>query len=331
MCSPSTEKQRHRVAAIDAATYRRHPIHGEDRTWAETNCYTDLLVELLHGLGHEPCAVLPYTLAIDFEGDQWTFFKPPHRDLMELYGIDIQELAVWRPLVEHVRDQVAAGRPVLVELDSYFLPDTAGTAYRLAHVKTAVGVNEIDVENLHLGYFHNNGYYTLGGDDFREIFQLNGTPHDRVLPPFAEIAKIDPHFIPPHSLVDASLELLERQMARVPRINPFTQFKLKFARDVETLMHADIAQFHRYSFANLRQYGACFELGETYLGWLGAHGVDGLEIPRASLADIAESAKAFQFQLARSIARKKPLDLAPIDAMGRQWDAAMSELLRRFG
>jgi hypothetical protein len=331
MCSPSTDKRLHRVAAIDAGRYRRHAIHGEDRVWAETNCYTDLMVELLHGLGHEPLAVLPYTLAIDFEGDQWTFFKPPHGDLQALYGIDVQELAIWRPLVEHVRDQVAAGRPVLAELDSYFLPDTAGTAYRLAHVKTAVGVNEIDVENRHLGYFHNNGYYTLGGDDFREIFQLDGAPHDRVLPPFVEIAKLDPHFMPPHSLVDASLGLLERHMARVPRINPFTQFKLKFARDMESLSQSDMAQFHRYSFANLRQYGACFELGEAYLGWLGANGVDGLECARASLAHIAQAAKAFQFQLARAMARKKPMDLAPLDDMGRQWDAAMSELRRRFG
>lgn len=331
MCWPSTEKRLHRVAGIDAAAYRRHAIHGENRIWAETNCYTDLMVELLHGLGHEPLAVLPYTLAIDFEGDQWTFFKPPHGDLQELYGIDVQELAIWRPLVDHVRDQVALGRPVLVELDSWFLPDTAGTAYRLAHVKTAVGVNEIDVENRHLGYFHNNGYYTLGGDDFREIFQLDGAPHDRVLPPFVEIAKIDPHFMPPHSLVEASLALLHRHMARVPRINPFGQFKLKFARDIEILAQADISEFHRYSFANLRQYGACFELAETYLGWLGANGVEGLEIPRASLADIATSAKAFQFQLARSMSRGKPLDLAPLDAMARQWDAAMAELRRRFG
>jgi hypothetical protein len=331
MCWPSNKKRSHRVAAIDAASYQRHRIHGENRIWAETNCYTDLMVELLHGLGREPLAMLPYTLAVDFEGDQWTFFKPPHGDLQMLYGIDVQELAIWRPVVEHVRDQVALGRPVLVELDSWFLPDTAGTAYKLAHVKTAVGVNEIDVENAHLGYFHNNGYYTLDGDDFREIFQLDGAPHDRVLPPYAEIAKIDAHFIPPHSLVDASLQVLERHMARVPRINPFTQFRLKFARDLETLAQADIAEFHRYSFANLRQYGACFELAETYLGWLGEQGVDGLELPRASLAEIAQSAKAFQFQLARAMTRRKPMDLSPLDAMARQWDAAMAELHRRYG
>jgi hypothetical protein len=330
MCWPSTEKRLHRIAAIDAATYRRHAIHGDNRIWAETNCYTDLMVELLHGLGHEPLAVLPYTLAIDFEGDQWTFFKPPHGDLQELYGIDVQELAIWRPLVDHVRDQVALGRPVLVELDSYFLPDTAGTAYKLAHVKTAVGVNEIDVESRHLGYFHNNGYFTLGGDDFREIFQLDGAPHDRMLPPFAEIAKVDREFVAP-DLTQASLALLWKHVARVPRTNPFEPFKRKFALDLEGLLKADIAQFHNYSFANLRQYGACFELGETYLGWLGERGIEGLERPRAALAEIARTAKAFQFQLARSMARGKPLDLSPLDAMGAHWDTAMSELYSRFG
>jgi hypothetical protein len=330
MCWPSAEKRLHRIAAIDAATYRRHSIHGENRIWAETNCYTDLLVELLHGLGHEPLAVLPYTLAIDFEGDQWTFFKPPHGDLQQLYGIDVQELAIWRPLVEHVRDQVALGRPVLVELDSYFLPDTAGTAYKLAHVKTAVGVNEIDVESHHLGYFHNNGYFTLGGGDFREIFQLGGAPHDRVLPPFAEIAKIDREFVAP-DLTQASLALLWKHVARIPRANPFGPFKRKFAQDLEGLLEADIAQFHNYSFANLRQYGACFELGETYLGWLGERGIEGLERPRAALAAIAQTAKAFQFQLARSMARGKPMDLSPLDAMGAHWDTAMADLHSRFG
>lgn len=330
MCWPSTEKRLHRVAEIDPAAYRRHAIHGENRTWAETNCYTDLMVEMLHGLGREPSAVLPYTLAIDFEGDQWTFFKPPHGDLQDLYGIDVQELAVWRPLVDHVRDQVALGRPVLVELDSYFLPDTAGTAYKLAHVKTAVGVNEIDVESHHLGYFHNNGYFTLGGDDFREIFQLDGAPHERVLPPFVEIAKIDREFVAP-DLTDASLALLKKHVARIPRVNPFERFKVKFAQDLEALLEADIAQFHSYSFANLRQYGACFELGETYLRWLGERGIEGLERSRAALGEISQTAKAFQFQLARSMARRRPMDLSPLDAMGAHWDTAMSGLRSRFG
>jgi len=331
MCWTSPEKKTHRVAALEAATYQRHPIHGENRTWAETNCYTDLLVEMLHGLGHEPCAVLPYTLAIDFEGDQWTFFKPPHTEVESLYGVDIQELAIWRPLVEHVRDQVAAGRIVLIELDSFFLPDTAGTAYKIAHVKTAVGVNEIDVESRHLGYFHNNGYFEVSGDDFDELFHMNGLPHDRMLPPFCEIAKISEGAAIPRGprLVEASLALLDRHLARAPRTNPFPRFRAQFERDLEALMAADIGAFHKYSFATLRQYGACFELAETYLRWLAAHGIAGLDAPAAALRGIAETAKQLQFQLARSMARRKPLDLAPVDAMAAQWERGLGELRQR--
>jgi hypothetical protein len=95
-------------------------------------------------------------------------------------------------------------------------------------------------------------------------------------------------------------------------------------------MRAGIERFHVYSFANLRQYGACFELGESYLRWLGSHGVAGVETPALALRDIAETAKRLQFQLARSMSRGKPLDLAPIDAMAAQWTLAMGELHSRF-
>ena len=130
MCWPSPDPRPFAVARLDPATYRRHPVHGEDRAWPETNCYTDLAIEMAHALGFEPVAMLAFTLAIDFEGDQWTFFKPSACELYELYGFDIQELAISRPLVEHVAEQVEAGRAILVEVDSYHLPDTAGTAYR---------------------------------------------------------------------------------------------------------------------------------------------------------------------------------------------------------
>ena len=333
MSSISADPRAHRVAPLDPATYRRHPIHGEGRTWAETNCYTDLLVEMLHGMGHEPIAVLPFTLAIDFEGDQWTFFKPPLGDVLELYGIDIQELAIWKPVVEHVVEQVAAGNPVLVEVDSWYLPDTAGTAYRLAHQKTTVGVNEIDVDAGRMGYFHNQGYYALEGRDFRELFLLDGSPHQRMLPPYVEFAKRIANFQAPRgpALVEASLAILKRQLARAPRSNPFTRFKERFAGELEGLLAADIALFHMYSFATWRQFGACFELAETYLRWLGDKGVAGLEVPCSSFQLISQGAKAFQFQLARAMARKKALDLAPLDAMGAQWEIAMTLLTSRYG
>jgi hypothetical protein len=312
------------MSSTSTEAYRRHRIHGEDRTWAETNCYADLLIELTHALGHEPIAMLAFTLAIDFEGDQWTFFKPSHADIAALYGLDIQELAIWRPLIEHVEEQVAAGRPVLVELDSFYLPDTAGTAYQLAHQKTTVGVNEIDIARARLGYFHNQGYYTLDGENFRRIFDITG------LPPYVEFVKKIPAFAPP-DLVETSLATLRAHLARAPRDNPLPRFKARFERDLVSLMNANLDHFHKYSFATLRQYGACFELAETYLRWLAEKGVAGLEVSCGAFRQISQAAKTFQFQLARSMARKKPLDLAPLDAMAAQWDIGMTLLRSRYG
>ena len=329
---PSTETRERRIAPLDPATYQPHALHGAGRAWPETNCYTDLWIELLHGLGHDPVAVLPYTLAIDFEGDQWTFFKPPPADLDALYGIDVQELQLWRPLVEHVVEQVEMGRPVLVELDAFYLPDTGGSAYRSARSKTTVAVTAIDASGERLGYFHNAGYYGLEGEDFREVFQTAGAPHDRVLPPYVEYVKWRPNFEAPRNeaLVDASVRVLRRQLERAPRGNPFPRFRERFERDLDWLLAADIAQFHVYSFANLRQYGACFGLAEAYLQWLEARGIaeaTGLAEP---FGEIAQTAKAFQFQLARSMARKKALDLSPLETMGHHWQRGMEALRSRF-
>src|SRR5438094_8451797 len=95
-----------RILALDPSTYQRHPIHQEGRTWAETNCYVDVWIERLHALGYEPGAALAVTLTIDFEGDQWTFFKCPLLVMYDLDGLDVQELAVCRPLVGDIEVQV---------------------------------------------------------------------------------------------------------------------------------------------------------------------------------------------------------------------------------
>jgi hypothetical protein len=124
---------------------------------------------------------------------------------------------------------------------------------------------------------------------------------------------------------------MKRQLARAPRDNPFTRFKARFSEDLEGLLAADLALFHKYSFATWRQFGACFELSETYLGWLGKQGVAGLEVPCNAFQQISQGAKAFQFQLARSMARGKPLDLSPLDAMGAQWEIGMTLLQSRYG
>jgi hypothetical protein len=315
---------------LNPANYRRHLIHGENRIWTETNCYVDTLVELLHSLDCEPIAALPFTLCIDFEGDQWTFFKFPHADLFSLYGLEIQELAIWRALPLHLEEQIANGHPVLVELDSYFLPDTAGTAYQLAHVKSTIGANEIDIDCQHLGYFHNQGYHYLEGSDFNNIFQISGLVHPRMLPPYVEfLKKRERQTGRDESLLETSLELFKKHLSLIPPKNPFLTFKERLHQDMQWLATSDIELFHIYSFANLRQYGACFELSATYLEWLLGQGVDaqGLSEAKSNFLEISNMAKLFQFKLARSMSRHRPLELDMIDTMAHLWDSAMSNLL----
>ena len=320
------------VKALNPARYERHLIHGAERTWAETNCYVDVLVELLHGLDYEPAAALPFTLGIDFEGDQWSFFKFPHEDLFALYGMEIQEFNPWRSLAQHVETQVGLGRPVLVEMDSFFLPDTAGTAYKLAHVKSTIAVNAIDIEQRYLGYFHGQSYYELTGQDFIDIFQLGGLVHERMLPPYLEYVKLrNLHEVPRgKALVDASLVLLRKHLQLIPRDNPFVRFKDAFARDFDWLLTQEMETFHLYSFATFRQYGACFELVETYLKWLQQQGQQNLDAAIQAFATISNNTKAFQFQLARAMARKRPIDLAPLDEMAAAWQTGISQLLALY-
>jgi len=320
------------IVTLDPKTYSRHYIHGAERTWLETNCYVDVLVELIHSLGFDPVAALPFTFGIDFEGDQWTFFKYSHADLLDMYGMEVHELNPWNALGEHVQYHVERGTPVLVELDSFFLPDTSGTAYGLDHVKSTVAVNEISLTDRHMGYFHNQGYYWVDGADFDNLFQLSGKVHERMLPPFVELVKLHaaPADISAAELLEKSLQSFSRQLKWLPKQNPFETFKVQFERDLDWLMSQPIEMFHRYAFATLRQYGACFELCETYLRWLHERGEEELTDAIASFSFIATTAKSFQFQLARAMARKKPLALEPLSAMGSQWEQAMCTLKRLY-
>lgn len=318
------------IFPLNPESYQRHLIHTRERHWAETNCYVDVWIELLHAWGFDPIAALPFTVAVDFEGDQWTFFKFPHNDLRDLYGLDVHELAVWRPLVDHIHEQVGLGRPVLVELDSFYLPDTEGTAYRREHTKSTVAATSIDVPGRRLGYFHGQGYYELQGEDFEQVFRLGSPVDPCVLPPYVEFVKQRPNrAMLGQDLVATSLKLLRDQLELVPDVNPFEKFKPRFAADMDWLTSEGLEVFHQYSFATLRQFGACYEMAALYMNWLTAHDVAGLEGARDAFAALSNGAKTLQFQLARAMARKKPLNLAPVDDMASAWQTAMTDLKSR--
>lgn len=310
----------------------RHALHGSDRVWPESNCYIDLWIELLHVRGLDPVAALPFTITADIEGDQWTFGKFPHADLRALYGIDIIELNVWRPLVWHLEEQLAMARTPIVEVDAFYLADTTGTSYRAEHVKTTIAVRALDSDARRLGYWHNAGAYELSGKDFNGIFHLDDSQPAR-LAPYVEVVK--PGTRPAcqgRTLVDESIRLLCHHVAHSPATNPFRRYADRLLSDLEWLAAGTLRDFHGYAFATFRQLGAAFELAATYLRWLERHGEMDLDAVALECDAIATTAKALQFKVARMVQTRRQVDVAPmIETMATAWDNAMDTIVARYG
>lgn len=314
----------------DPETYRPHALHDAERMWPETNCYVDLWIEVLNAFGTAPEAMLGFSLVQDFEGDQFTFFKVPLEDLEALYGIRCTELAIFDTVENHVATQIARGRLCLVEMDSFFMPDTRGVAYRQEHGKTTVAINRLDVENKRLDYFHNAGFFRLEGDDFDGLFHLTDGPDDLPFLPYVEFAKFPEKQPDEVHLRREAERLLIAHFARRPAENPVAALAAVFPRQVEAVADRPFGFFHKYAFNTLRQLGANFELAGTHLDWIA---------PDGSLADaadaarkISETAKTVQFQLARAVTRRKfdPLATA-LDPAIEAWDRLMAALSPRIG
>jgi hypothetical protein len=321
-----------RLLPIEPATWRSHPLHAPDRIWLETNCYVDVWIEVLHAFGLEPLAALPFTVGQDFEGDHFTFFKFPLEDLRALFGLTVQELAIYDTVQVHALEQIRRGRMPLVEVDSFYLPDTRGTAYRQAHVKSTIGISELDLDAGHMGYFHNTGYHAVDGEDFAGLFHLLPAQQNRpdVMFPYVEFVKRDGRALEGRALLEGSLVLMRDHLARRPE-GVFTRFRSDFPRHLEMLAARPMAYFHLYAFNVMRQLGANFELLGSHLRWLGAQGESGLDDAAGACQRIADGAKALQFQLARAASRKKFGDYgAVLDELERDHDSVLDTLAHRY-
>ncbi len=323
--SPSGTAPVAALRTLDAATYARDALHAEGVSWVEKNCYVDVWIELVHALGCDARAMLGFTASIDFEDDQWTFFKPKHDELFALYGIDVQELNLWRPLADHVQTHVGAGRLVAVEADAFWLPDTAGTDYRQQHTKTTIIINAFDSAAQTLGYFHNASYHALAGEDFARTFRVGAAVDPAYMPFYAEVIRVDRlvQRAEPELRALAAAQLVKHATRR-PRNNPVARFGARVTADVEQLRAEGLAVYHAWAFANLRQLGAAMELCAQHLLWLGG---EQRVTAAAELSKVSEGAKTLIMKCARAVNGKRPLDAAAlIDEMAAAWERGMERL-----
>jgi hypothetical protein len=301
--------------------HRPHAVHGPGRTYVETNCYADVLIELVNARGDEALAMLGSIVRTDWEGDQFTYAKPLAADLDRLYGIDIHEMLPYRTLPEHIEEQLTQGRTVLVEIDAYYLPDTATTSYRREHLKTTVAPEAIDRAGEWMRYFHNAGFYELEGEDYRGAFRMLDHFTEDVMDPFTEVVTFDagPR-LTGEGLRAAARELLAHHLRRRPTRNPFEAWADQLEHDLPRLLEGSEEDYHEYAFVTARMVGSAFELLADHVEWVLE---DDGATAAAAFRRIVDGSKTVSFRLARRRAFDTRAALAgTIEA----WDEGMKAL-----
>jgi hypothetical protein len=320
---------RAQLLRLDPATYRSHPLHSGNRVWAETNRSVDAWIEVLHALGLDPVPAGAVALSSDFEGDQWTFLKYAPEDLRTLYGIDVAEIEVWRPLPDHIEDYLRRGRLLALEVDPWYLPDTAGVSYRIGHAKTTIVPQMIDRAEQRLGYFHNAGYYELSGHDYLGVLRVE---RPAGLPPHVEVLRRGGEALGGARLAEAGRALASSYLARRPPTNPVERFGTRLAKDLTTIAERGPAHFQQYALATCQQCGAAAEIAASFVTWLdGVAGQSDKSKGAQLLLALAEDAKALKFVLARAAAGRGVVVDGLLERMADAWDEAMASLDDRYG
>jgi len=232
----------------------------------------------------------------------------------------------YRSLPEHIEEQLQLGRTVLVEIDAWYLPDTAATSYRREHLKTTVAPETIDRGAERMRYFHNAGFFELEGEDYQGAFRI--LPHftDDVMKPFVEVVRFDagPR-LTGEELRACARELLAHHYARRPKRNPFSAWAENLREDLPRLLAGEPEDYHAYAFVTVRMVGSAFELLADHIDYvLGSEGARAAE----ALRQIVEGSKTISFRLAR----RRPFDPEPaLASLEQAWDEGMDALGHALG
>lgn len=251
------------------AAHIPHVLHTGQRLWNRANSYASLWIELLHGWGFEPLAALACTVALEFDGDQFTVLSLPADDLKVLYGVTTFRLAIYDRLEAHIDKQTDAGNVVLTDVDTFHLPDVP-SLYGTLHGPTLVGIDRLDMAACTASYYRQGRHYELGGDDYRGVFRqpaLVEGYHDALIR-HVECAKRAFPPVSDEALAAVSVQLLRRHLSRVPQRSPIAAFRSTLVSALEKLANGGETFRHSFAYGTLSQIGSHFELFTAYLQWL---------------------------------------------------------------
>ena len=215
----------------------------------------------------------------------------------------------------------------MIEADSFYLPDTQGTDYAQAHVKTTIGITRVDPDARRLHYFHNAGFFALEGKDFDGIFRLDRSTPDDYMEPYCEYVTFDRLVRRDRpALRDLAIAQGRRHLALRPDRDPFALYAEEIDAQLEGVVGRGEETFHRHVFATIRQLGSGFDFCAHYLRWIDGEDLD--LMPAADAFDrISDTAKMLILKTAR-IARTGRMRSvrANVEQMSADWQRGMALL-----
>ncbi|WP_052663848.1 DUF1839 family protein [Psychromicrobium lacuslunae] len=319
------------LSELRPESFQPHPVHGAESDWSNTNCYLDVWVEVLNSLGLDPIPALASAFSAEFVGDQWEFLKVRSEDLELLYGIRFGEYDTWKPLREHLVTQLQAGNLAIVEVDAYYLPDTAGVSYHQQHSKTSITPIKLDLRAAELIYFHNGGLYQLANEDFEHT--IGAAAETGFVPrPYLDLIRLDGlRQLQAADFQRAARTVLRAHLARRERStqsDPMGLLVEYVQSQQETVAELGLEHFHQFSFATTRQAGLTAMFAAELARWFArteksAAGQQLLAEAANAFSECSGSAKKLQFQLARVAAGRHPDLQASGSTMQRSWQHGM--------
>lgn len=317
--------------SLTAADAPRSVLHDPAEPWSPTNCYMDVWIGLTAVLGLDPVPMLGAAFSADFLGDQWEFLKPRQEDIEALYGLSLGEYDTWRPLGEHLQCAMSRGDALIVEVDAFHLPDTAGVSYGTSHTKTSVVPLRLDPVAGELVYLHNDGVHVLSGEDLENT--LGPGARSGLVPfPYVELVRTqDMVRREPRELWQCATGLARAHVRRAPATSPAQRLVAAIRAELPVIAERGMDYFHVYSFATTRQAGltaglaahACRYLAEGAERWPSDLNAMQLLTAAESLDTAAAAAKTLQFQLARAARGRTPRVDASAEAFALGYDTGM--------
>ena len=268
---------------------------------------------------------------MDFEGDQWTFFKPPPEDLELLFGIDIHEMQPYRPLPLQAR-RADRQRPHADRRARLLVPARHRGDQLPQRARQELGRDRGDRPRGASGCATSTAPACTSSPARTTAASSASAASSStdVLPPYTELVRFDAGpALRGDELRDAApARCCADTSPRRPASNPFLRFgHAARATTCRACWRATSPTYHAYAFATVRMVGAAFEVAASHVDWLLGRGRGQSAATRC--ARIVEGCKALSLQ-ARPPARVRP-ERRRSSELAAAWDEAMARLEELVG